>query len=297
MRHTVAAATRSCAGLLLAAALVLLSACSASDSDSPAPAAPPLDILLTNDDGWDAEGITVMYDALVARGHRVTLVGPAANQSGAGMSTTPGPLAVSRPVADEPKYAVTGTPVDAVTVGLTGILSKAPDLVVSGTNRGANVAYNVNYSGTVGAATAAAELDIPAIAVSADAGDGDQADYDAAAEVVIALVDELADGSGLKELGGDGLLNVNIPARSRGGPKDVRLVDVAQGSPWDVRYRDGGDGTFVDERAYSPRVGAKDDDARALADGYVSISWLTPERGVHDLDDLDDLLDGFSPFS
>jgi 5'-nucleotidase len=291
MRCTTAPRAR-CA-LLLAVVSLLLGACSSAD-EKPAPRAAPLDILLTNDDGWDAEGITVLYDALRERGHRVTLVGPATNQSGASMSTTAGPLAVSRPVPDEPKYAVTGTPVDAVMVGLTGVLRKAPDLVVSGTNRGANVAYNVNYSGTVGAATAAAERDVPAIAVSADAGDGDQADYQAAAEVVTGLVDSLAHGDGLDELGGDGLLNVNVPVKSSRGPKGVRTVGVGEESPWAVRYRDSGDGTFVEDRTYSPRVGSASDDAQQLADGYVVISWLTPERTAHDVDDLDDLLDGFS---
>jgi hypothetical protein len=50
----------------------------------------------------------------------------------------------------------------------------------------------------------------------------------------------------------------------------------------------------VEDRTYSPRVGAASDDAQQLADGYVVISWLTPERAAHDVDDLDELLDGFS---
>ena len=154
----------------------------------------------------------------------------------------------------------------------------------------------MNYSGTVGAATAAAERGLPAIAVSADAGDGDQTDYETAARVVTGLVDELADdeGHGLDELAGDGLLNVNVPVVSSEGPKGVRTADVGEASPWDVRYREAGDGTFTDERAYSERVGADGDDARTLADGYVAISWLTPERTAHDDDELDELLGGFS---
>lgn len=295
MRPNQASMARRWAGIVLVVSL-LLGACTGSDDKGPAPAAAPMDILLTNDDGWDAEGITKLYDALVAQGHRVTLVGPATNQSGASMSTTAGPLTVTQPDPDEPKYAVAGTPVDAVMVGLTGVLRKAPDIVISGTNRGANVAYNVNYSGTVGAAAAAAERDVPAIAVSADTGDGDEADFATAARFVVSLVDELADDDGLDELGQAGLLNVNIPAKTRGGPKGVRQVQVGAGSPWDVRYRDAGDGTFVDERSYSSRVGPSGDDARVLADGYVSISWFTPSREARDRDDLDDLLDGFAPF-
>ena len=289
-------ACRSAAALV--AALVLCASGCAGPHDEPAPSAAPLSILLTNDDGWDAEGISDLYDELSRRGHRVTIVGPATNQSGASMSTTPGPLSVARPDHGERKYAVTGTPVDAVTVGLTGVLPSRPDLVVSGTNLGANVSYNINYSGTVGAATAAAERDIPAIAVSADAGDGTQVDFGTATQVVVGLVDELAaDGrAGLRELAGDGLLNVNVPVRSRAGPKGVRFTAIGQASPWKVSYQDNGDGTYADQRAYTAAVGAADDDARSLAAGYVSISWLTPERTDRGPDDLDDLLGRFDPF-
>jgi 5'-nucleotidase len=297
MRPVPAPAIRCVAAAAAGMVALSLAACGSS-GDEPAPPARPLSILLTNDDGWDAAGITALYDALVARGHRVTLVGPAANQSGASMSTSPGPLHVTRPDPDEPKYAVTGTPVDATMVGLTGVLTSPPDLVVSGTNLGANVAYNVNYSGTVGAATAAAERGIPAIAVSADNGDGTQADFDTASEVVVDLVDELADdgGRGLERLGGDGLLNVNVPVASKGGPDGVRFTEVGEASPWRVAYRDRGDGTYAERRSYSARVGAADDDARTLAEGMVSISWLTPERGDRSRSDLDKLLPGFHPF-
>lgn len=298
MRPLKVSVARVCAVSMLALSLILPAACSSSGDQAPrpAPAAAPMDILLTNDDGWDAEGISAVYDALVARGHRVTIVAPATNQSGASMSTTSGPLTVTRPRPAEPKYAVAGTPVDSVMVGLTGILPKAPDLVISGANLGANVAYNVNYSGTVGAATAAAERDIPAIAVSADTGTGGQTDFAAAARVVVGLVDQLAAHGGLRTLAGDGLLNVNVPAKTSRGPRGVRLVDVAPSSPWEVRYRDAGDGTYTQDRTYSSRVGPKGDDARTLAAGYVSISWLTPERTDHDLGDLRALLAGFAPF-
>jgi 5'-nucleotidase len=297
MRPVPALVLRRLAAAAATTLALSLAACGTSGGE-PAPPARPLSILLTNDDGWDAAGITAVYDALVARGHKVTLVGPAANQSGASMSTSPGALDVTRPDPGQPKYAVSGTPVDATMVGLTGILTSPPDLVVSGTNLGANVAYNVNYSGTVGAATAAAERGIPAIAVSADNGDGTQADFRTASELVVDLVDELAadDGKGLDRLGGDGFLNVNVPVASRGGPEGVRFTEVGEASPWRVTYRDHKDGTYAEQRSYSARVGADDDDARALSEGIVSISWLTPERSDRSPSDLEKLLPDFDPF-
>jgi 5'-nucleotidase len=157
--------------VLAAAAVVSVAGCTSQDgpalqaatSSTPAAVERPLSILMVNDDGWDAPGITAAYDALVADGHRVTLVAPLVNQSGRSMATGSDPLVVSRPAGKEPKYAVDGTPVDSLNVGLRGVLKNdPPDVVVSGVNTGANVAGNTSYSGTVGAAAAAAEQGLPA---------------------------------------------------------------------------------------------------------------------------------------
>ncbi|MFD9636507.1 5'/3'-nucleotidase SurE, partial [Streptomyces violascens] len=112
----------------------------------------PLRILLTNDDGYDAPGIRLMSQRLTAAGYDVTIVAPLTNQSGAGtkmMSATT--VTVKHP---EPRvWAVDGTPGDAVSFGLAEVFAgRAPDLVISGTNFGPNVAALASHSGTVGGA-------------------------------------------------------------------------------------------------------------------------------------------------
>src|SRR5260370_30154148 len=121
-------------------------------------------ILLTNDDGYNAEGLRVLAEALEDFA-TVSIVAPFAEQSGAAQSLT-----LRRPIVVHPKrerhWAVEGTPADAVIVALHKLLPARPDLVISGINHGANMGENVYYSGTVGAAREAALHHIPAVAMS-----------------------------------------------------------------------------------------------------------------------------------
>lgn len=282
----------------MAAAALLVSGCTGSDpaESSAEPVEGPLSILLVNDDGWDAPGITALYDALREAGHDVTIVAPLENQSGRSMATSVTPLQVTQPESGSPKYAVDGTPVDALDTGLFGVLADdPPDLVVSGTNSGANVAANTNYSGTVGAASAAAEAGFPAVAVSADTDADGGADFADAADTVVSMVDALA-RDGFDGLGSDGFLNVNVPAEtdSRTEPRGIRAVPLAVGGPRTVTYEKTGPTTWTPTFTYDPRVGAASADAEQLADGWTTVTWLTTARSVpaSRQDAVDRLLDG-----
>jgi 5'-nucleotidase len=142
-----------------------------------------LNILLTNDDGCRAPGIDAVYQALVASGHQVTLVGPQNDSSGIGAASvvvpgqavavtqlSQGKYCVGAPAGYTPpagKTSAIGTPVDAVNVGLDLLLKdNRPDLVVSGTNFGDNVGPLTQMSGTVNAAVRAMFKGVPAVAVS-----------------------------------------------------------------------------------------------------------------------------------
>lgn len=146
-----------------------------------------LDILLTNDDGYDAGGITALYQSLDAAGHRVTLIAPETNASGSSASVNFGKIRLRKIPNDSlpespdasgqrsssSRYAISGSPATAVILAVTGIYPKdsPPDLVISGINKGANLGPATPISGTVGATTAAiTQLDssIPAIAISTD---------------------------------------------------------------------------------------------------------------------------------
>ncbi|WFE95258.1 5'/3'-nucleotidase SurE [Micromonospora sp. WMMD987] len=178
-----------------------------------------LHIMITNDDGWIGPGgsstpmIVALRDALAADGHDVTVVAPATNQSGTGTLITYPTVNLANP---EPRvWTVTGTPSDSVIVGLDALFRSAPpDLVVSGINPGGNYTTVANHSGTVGAAIAALENDVPAIAVSIDGKTVDQSlalkDRVAAytSDVVAALASDARGGALLPEGLG---LNINYP--------------------------------------------------------------------------------------
>ncbi len=131
------------------------------------PAARPLRrVMLTNDDGIDAPGLAILESVAAGLAEEVWVVAPERDQSGMAQSLT-----LTQPLRlidrGPRRIAVTGTPADAVSVGLRHVLSEtSPDLVLSGVNRGANLANDIAYSGTVGAAMTAALLGCPAMALS-----------------------------------------------------------------------------------------------------------------------------------
>ena len=127
-------------------------------------------ILLTNDDGIFSKGIETLYQALSLE-HEVTVVAPETEQSAVGHAITwLDPLRVNLVNRNGHFFghALKGTPADCVKIAVSELMDPPPEIVVSGINLGANVGVNVIYSGTVSAATEAAVLGIPAIAVSID---------------------------------------------------------------------------------------------------------------------------------
>jgi len=125
-------------------------------------------IMLTNDDGIHAEGLRYLGVA-ASRVGEVSIVAPETEQSAVGHSITLYDPVKVRETFKEGEfygYAISGTPADSVKLALYALLPRRPDLVVSGINNGANLGINVLYSGTVSAATEAAILGVPAMAVS-----------------------------------------------------------------------------------------------------------------------------------
>lgn len=123
-------------------------------------------ILLTNDDGIHAPGLHLLEKLAAALSDDVWVCAPAEEQSGAGHSLT-----LHMPVRlrehGHQRFAVTGTPTDAVNLALRKLFAdRKPDLVISGINAGENLADDITYSGTISAAMEAALAGIPAIALS-----------------------------------------------------------------------------------------------------------------------------------
>jgi 5'-nucleotidase len=235
-------------------------------------------ILLTNDDGVYAPGLAALYQSLSAR-HQVTVVAPESEQSAVGHAITlADPIRVRplRPRSGLTGWAVRGTPADCVKLGLNELMPRPPELVVSGINLGANVGVNVLYSGTVSAATEAAILGLPGLAVSLDTHQP-QADFSFAARFIAHLVERLP-------LPGQPPLvplNVNVPALPPDQIRGVRfcrqsrarLVEefIPRQDPRGNTYYWLGGETLGSE-------GGPETDFVALAQGYITI---TPIR--HDL--------------
>ena len=123
-------------------------------------------ILLTNDDGIDSPGLHALRQIAAELSDDVWVVAPETNQSGASHSLTlHEPLRLRQ--IDERAFAVRGTPTDSVIMGVRHVLKdKAPDLVLSGVNRGANMAEDVTYSGTIAGAFEGTILGIRSMALS-----------------------------------------------------------------------------------------------------------------------------------
>jgi 5'/3'-nucleotidase len=206
-----------------------------------------LDIALTNDDGWQSQGIQALYAALVAAGHTVTLAAPASEQSGSSAAINIGELRVRREAPDQFSVSVCvdkactmldgAEPATSAMVAIRVATDRSqghpPALLVSGINSGNNAGAAAQISGTVGAAIAAISRpfngQIPAIAVSTDAPPSCQGDsaclrthYHAVATFLVRLIRKLErhrHGGGALLPAGIGL-NINYPA---GQPKGVRM--------------------------------------------------------------------------
>src|SRR3954449_1523042 len=181
-------------------------------------------MLLTNDDGVNARGLKLLETVARKFSDDIWIVAPTEEQSGAGHSLT-----LTTPVRlrrhDERRFSVTGTPTDAVMLALAHIMKDSPpDVVLSGINRGANLAEDVTYSGTVSAAMEGALAGVPSIALSQSysrEGMGDTVPYAAAeawAERALAPLVSLKMAAGT-------LINVNFPALP---PEEVKGVRVCR---------------------------------------------------------------------
>ncbi|MGW6985314.1 5'/3'-nucleotidase SurE [Streptomyces sp. NPDC054932] len=266
---------------------------------APAVAAPqaapagPLRILLTNDDGYNAPGIRKVFERLTAAGHDVTIVAPLTNQSGAGtkMSNAPA-ITVKHP---EPKvWAVDGTPGDSVGFGLAEVFAgDAPDLVVSGTNFGPNVAGLATHSGTVGGAVAALEHGVPAIALST--GGLTVPDpvttvnaMGPTVEFAVKLIDRLRAKARSGPLLPKGVgLNVNHPVVGADGRGTAAGVSPTFQDPQTVLepdFTDAGDGTWKMTVKVDLRPAAKGGDIEALAAGRIAVSPMSPDWNTGPVD-------------
>lgn len=229
-------------------------------------------ILLTNDDGIAAPGLSALREALARLGE-VTVVAPSRELSGCAHSITLNVPVVVEEQIDERTYVLGGSPADCVKIAVLALLGERPDLVVSGINLGANVGVNVLYSGTVAAALEGAIFDIPSVAVSLLWSS--EPNFTVAAAMATDIIEQaLTNG-----LPAGVVLNLNLQAKTA---KEIAGVKVAPQCPIELgeAYRNH---TEADGRAaYTLIYGEQkphippDSDWALLQAGYVTITPLRP---------------------
>lgn len=240
-------------------------------------------ILLTNDDGIHAPGLAVLEAIARQFSDDIWVCAPDEEQSGMGHALT-----LTRPVRlrqhGERRFSVTGTPTDAVTMGLRKVVDGPPDLILSGVNRGANLGDDVTYSGTVSAAIEGALAGVRAIAFSQVVqrdGEATADTFDAAREWGARVLAPLLD----TPLPQRTLVNVNFPALPAGAVKGIRAVrqgfhDYARGTvvegrdPRGFRYFWFG----LDDIEHTLDHGT---DLEAISDGFVSVTPLQLDLTHH----------------
>jgi 5'-nucleotidase len=186
-----------------------------------------MQILLTNDDGIYAPGLTALEHELRKLG-AVEVVSPLVEQSGVGHSVTYLTPLMAREVYDGSRrrgWAVEGSPADCVKLAVAELCRPRPDLVVSGINSGSNAGINVLYSGTVAAAIEGAFFGITSIAVSLEYDE--QARYDKAARLAVPIIEQILAQKDSEPQ----LYNLNIPLAALESPAEVRVAPMSV-APW-----------------------------------------------------------------
>lgn len=243
-----------------------------------------MNLLLANDDGIDAHGLRELEAAMGGLG-TLWVVAPDKERSAQSHALTMHKPLFARDEGER-RWSVSGTPADCVYLAIHRLLPDKPDLVISGINRGANLGYDVHYSGTVAAAREACLHGVPAVSISLHVGEERPLHWDTATSVARRVVERA-----LAEPPAPGVhLNVNVPNVMRDELKGLRAVPLGE-----RRYGHDVE-TRVDPRGRTyhwiggPPLhmgGAPDEDGPAVEAGWATVTPLsiTP----HDLESLERL--------
>jgi len=233
-------------------------------------------ILLTNDDGVNAPGLQVLRKIAAKLSDDVWVVAPATEQSASSRG-----VSLHNPVGlkklEDKVYAVSGTPTDSVIVAMNEVLAgHKPDLVLSGVNRGQNMAEDLTFSGTVAGALQGMQMGVPSIALSLARGfqGADSLPWDTAEAAGPDLITDLLKAGWPEKV----ILNVNFPDTPVDGIKGVQITRQGhrdfQMSGIDKREHPRGGHYYwltYGAKKSNPPEGT---DLRAIYDGYISVTPL-----------------------
>ena len=232
-------------------------------------------ILLTNDDGINAEGLVALENIAKVLSDDIWICAPEYEQSGASRALTlSDPVRVRR--LDDRRFATTGTPTDCVMLALTELVKGAkPDLVLSGVNRGANLAEDVTMSGTVAGAIEGMAMGVPAIALSQTSWPvSERPMYEPSEHFAPGIIRKLVETGWANDV----IININFPS----APLDqITEVEVTRQGFRDIAVRHAEKRTDLRNREYywmgfrqersKPADGT---DLKAIYEGRISVTPL-----------------------
>lgn len=232
-----------------------------------------MNILLTNDDGYNAPGITILAEELKKNGHNVIIAAPLEQQSAKSHSISLfKPMQIIEKASKQ--YAISGTPADCMILASQLLVNESIDLVISGINAGQNMGEDVLYSGTVAAAIEAMFLGYKAIAISL-ASYKDQKFITAARYLCEMLTSGVYNEIKEKEI-----LNINVPNLDYSEIKGIKVTCIGHRTYYNfVRKEKDVNGETIyfiggDEPHWTE---IENSDANAVKNGYISVSPISPD--------------------
>lgn len=247
-------------------------------------------ILLTNDDGYQSEGLAALSDALVQSGHEVWICAPTSERSASSHSMTlRGEIVITE--YQKNRYHCSGTPADCILYASKGkIFSMTPDLVISGINHGYNISTDILYSGTVAAAREAALTGLRSMAVSCSRSKDGTFPF---ARTAAFVVDHLQDFYPLTS--SECIININVPGNDNGAWKSAVLSYLEYHDA--VETKRDQESRFFDTSAVRfgtsvvltlkggvqpiQRCDTQFSDYQAVSDGFISVTALSILPPVH----------------
>ena len=244
-----------------------------------------MNILLTNDDGYNSEGIQALYKVL-SKEHNVMFSAPLTEKSAAGHGVSLFKPMKYKDITDG--YALDGTPADCVKVALFGLYKEVKfDLVVSGINNGSNMGDDIFYSGTVAAAREGLLNGIPGIACSIERKTGEKQNYTLAAEFICRLINKTSENILKQQI----VLNVNFPLQ--GNYDKIKITHLGKRVYNDtIHFEEKNDEKYAsiigDHLSFLHCEGS---DLNCVDEGNVSITPLSNEYFVPEIvDELKELV-------
>jgi len=229
-------------------------------------------ILLTNDDGFDALGITVLAEELKKNGHDIIVAAPLTQQSAKSHS-----ISLFKPMKIVEKaenyFAISGTPADCMILASQLLVDKNIDLVISGINAGQNMGEDVLYSGTVAASIEAMFLNYKSIAISITSYKNQK--FKTAARYLC----EMLENGIHNKIGKDEILNINVPNLDYDEIMGTKVTCIGHRIYYNFvreEKNENGDAVYFiggDEPHWSE---IENSDANAIKNGYISITPISP---------------------